>query len=404
MAGMIPLSKAVIAEGVIAAEGLRRAVRPLEAGVLAEIYVQEGDQVRTGQLVARLEDQRAQAEYDATFQQLRQLAAREARMLSEQARIDEIDFDHWSLKNTDHPDVVRVLQSEINLLSARSVRRQTEKDALQAQIRQLLAQQHGVDQRVMALEAQKGLIDIEISDVSSLVDKGLAPKTRLLALQRGLADINGSLGELREQVTSLWEQVREREVALTSVDVVFFELLSEQLVEASTSRFALEKEVITLQDRLEKTFIRANSDGEVIGIQHSSAGTVIGAGELLFEIVPEQEDVLIEARVLPTDIDSVSLDMSTRVSFSSFNAVDLEDVAGHIQTISADVVTDEATGAGFYRIVVQASAEDLQRQAPNFRPVIGMPAEVYIVGGSQTILEYISKPIQNVIDRGLSEH
>lgn len=403
MAATIPLSKAVIAEGVIAAEGLRRAVRSLEAGVIDEIAIAEGDAVREGEVVLRLEDRRIQAELAAAEQRLRQLAARESRLLAERDGDDVIAFAHAALATTENAEVGRLLQAEQKLFEARRESRTTEERMLGVRVNQLESQVSGQELRFAALQQQKGLISQEIRDINGLVRQGLSPKSRLLALQRAEAELNGAIGEAKTDIASSQEAIGGAMIERAALTATYLERVAAELVETQTDRFETEKQITTLRDRLEKTQIRAIANGHVIALQHASAGAVISAGEVLFEIVPDQETVMIEARVRPQDIDGVESRMPARIHFSSLSGDSVDRVEGAITHISADVFEGGKNDERYYKVFIQASEDDLNAKIPNFSPVIGMPAQVYIVSGTQTVIEYISRPLRTVINRGLSE-
>ena len=403
LSAFAPLSTAVVADGAVASDGARRAAKPLESGVIGTISIREGDRVSAGQVVIELEDTRIRAEIAATRQQLRQAAAREARLLSERDGLDAPRFAHWSIDDVADPNVLSARRAEANLFNARGESYRTERAMLERRIAQLQAQEGGHAQRLEALERQSRYMAQEVSGVAQLVNKGLTRRSRLLELQRQQAQIDGQVGQARAEMARTAEQIGSARIEFSRLDAARLETLSADLAAAQTERLTAEETLVTLRDRLEKTKIRAIADGEVIALAQNAPGAVVEAGETLFEIVPEQTTLLIEARVRPADIEDVAVGKTTRISFSTLNLPDADNVIGAVDQVSGDVFATEGDQQPYYKVVVSVLEEELAEKLPGFQPIVGIPAQVFIKGEPQTVLQYLMKPVNRVVDQGMRE-
>lgn len=400
---MAPLATSVIAIGQVAAEGERRTVQAPEAGTISEVALSDGDRVQTGDLVIQLDTTDIDLRLEATQILLRQAAAREARLLAERNGEAVVIWTHPSLTDIDDPATAEVLAAEQRLFDDRRERRATQMLIIERRVAQLQAQIEGQQEVLASLLDRQAIVASELEDNERLVDSGLATRGRLLALQREEAEIRGQIGSTRAAIAALQQSVGETEIQLSDLQTAFLEEVSAALPVAQGERAELEDQFGRLQLSRERRSIRASVDGRIIELQHSGPGPVVGAGELLFEIVPDQEGVIIEAPIQPSDIEAVSVGMEARVVFSALALEEARSTTGVVAHLSPDVFVDEANGQRFFEARVTVDDEQLAEDLPGFNAVIGMPIEVYFVSGQRTLLEYLAEPIQQVLDRGLRE-
>lgn len=398
-----PLQSATIAAGVVSPEGRRRAVQALDGGMLAQVRVKEGDLVQKGQVVALLEDVRTQAERRAALRLVRQFAALEARLRAEQRGAETIDFSHASLRDSADPEVISIIEAEKRQAESRSSGSNARRKVLVQRIAQNQARIEGTRRRIGFTETQIALLGEEIATVKGLMDRGLAARPRYLELQRRQAELSGVVEDLKASISSAEEAITATRMELVNVKSEDDTGVGAQLSEARARLATAEQALATIQDRLEKTAIRAPIEGAVFGLKHASPGAVIGPGEVLLELVPVQSQLIVEARVRPSDIDSVRLGQSARVTFSSIRQERGVSFIGEVVERGADVNVDRSTGNGFYTVSVRIDREELTRKAPNFNVVVGMPAQVYLQGNQRTFAQYLGEPITDLMQRGLKE-
>lgn len=398
-----PLATSVIATGQVVAEGERRTVQALETGTIADVRFAEGDRVATGDLVVQLDTTDIESRLGATLTSLRQAAAREGRLLAERNGDVVISWSHSSLQDVTDPAVAEILAAEQRLFTDRRERRETQRQIIEQRVAQLRTQIEGEEMVLTSLMDRQAIAGSELADNESLVNSGLATRGRLLALQREEAELRGQIGATRASIAGLYQNIGEAEVQITELRSAFLEEVSEALPVAQRERVALEDEYSRLLLSLQRRALRASVDGRIIELKHSGPGPVVAPGEVLFEIVPDQDGVSIEAAIRPSDIEAVSVGMEARVVFSALALQEARSTTGMVTRISPDVFTNEANGEQFFKVRVTVDEQRIAEDLPDLDLVMGMATEVYIVSGEQTLLEYLADPIRQVLDRGLRE-
>lgn len=402
-ASMAPLASSVVASGLVQPEGRRRPVQSSAAGVLAELKVRDGQPVRQGDVLAVLEDVRDRAEADAALQQVRQLAAQEARLEAERMPAGPIRFPHPTLQAGDDPAVAAILRSEIAHLEARRAADATRRSIMDQRIVQLNAQIEGSQIRLRHTNEQLALIREEITDIVQLVQRGLAVRPRLLELQRRQADLNGTIGEITAGIARLRENIGETQLQATEFEAKKLEDVTAQLVETQTRRRVAEERLVTATDKLTKTEIRATASGLPINLKYTAPGAVVSPGEVLVEIVPQDDDVFLEVRLRPLDIDAVTVGSPARVLFMGPANGTMRTVTGRLVHVAPDVIADPQGQVPYYRAMLTVARADLTRELPELRPMAGMPVQTFIDGPHRTLVQYLAKPITKVFLAGMRE-
>jgi len=402
-ASFAPLASSVVASGTIQPDGRRRPVQASAAGVLADLRIRDGMTVTQGDVVAVLEDIRDRAESDAALQQLRQLAAQEARLEAERSQASSISFRHHSLADANDVAVAAILRGEVLHKEVRRTADTTRRGIFDQRIEQLNAQIRGTETRLQHVEEQLSLIHEEVADVVVLVQRGLTPRPRLLELQRRQAELKGTIGELNASIARLKQSVGETRLQLIELDAKRLEEITAQLIDTQTKRRLAEERLITAADKLTKTEIRAPVTGLPIGIKYASPGAVVAAGEVLLELVPQDDSISIEVRLRPVDIDAVALDAGVRIMFTGPANAAMRTVQGRLSHVAPDVLTDGQNQAPYYRATVIVPRQLLQQAVPGVRPIAGMPVQAFIDGPERTLLQYIAKPVTRALMAGMRE-
>ena len=396
-AAMAPLAGAAIAPGVISPEGSRQTVQHLEGGIIREILVRDSDRVVEGQPLVVLEGVGARAEVGRLAERLRTLAAQEARLRAERADAAEIRFDHAILADAEAPAVAAVRAAQVNFFQTRRAAA-ANREAIQGQrIDQLERQIAGLQRQLVSNRRQRELIQEETADVDELYRQGLERKARLLALQREDAALLGAAGELEARIAQTEEAIGETRLEIMDIRIQRIEEVDEQLAEVQMQRGEAEEELAAADDTLRRTEITAPVAGTVLDLRFTTTGGVIGPGEPVLDLVPSADELIIEAQVRPTDIDDVAAGQSAHVMFPSLPQRQLLRIAGLVESISADALTDERTGQTYYRAKVTVDRGDLAQAAPGVELTPGMPAEVFIATTDRTLLAYLLQPIREIL-------
>ncbi|HEX2528004.1 MAG TPA: HlyD family type I secretion periplasmic adaptor subunit [Geminicoccus sp.] len=390
-----------MAPAVIVPEGSRKTVQHLEGGIVQAIRVSDGSHVRPGQVLVELDDTRARAEHAASFSEWQALTATEARLLAEQTSEDMPVFPpHLT-------DAAAGDAALASLLSTEAARFRTRKEALadglavlDKRIRQGQAEIAGYEQAIVSAERQLELVAEEFVSVKELFDKGLERKPRLLALQRAQAQIEG----MRAQSVSAIAQARQ---AIAEAQRQKEAMLSERAEQVAGELAAVRRALATsgeklrvAADRLERAVIRATVEGTVVDLRVKTIGGIIGPGEPVLDIVPQGDALVLEARVAPVDVDEVHGGLEARVHLLAYKSRNLPQIMGRVSAVSADRLTDEKTGQPYYRARISVAPGSLP---DGVTMTAGMPAEVMIVTGERTALQYLLQPVRDLWRRGLNE-
>ncbi len=402
-AALAPLSGAAIAPGVVSPDGQRRTVQHLEGGIIRQLLVGNGDVVGEGQPLVVLEETQALAERDRIVARHRTFTAMQARLIAEQRGDDEITFPDWLMADADDPAVAEVIETQTTIFQTRARSTETRAQILEQRIGQLAQEVAGLESQTQSQRRQLELIASEVGDVQQLVDQGLERRSRLLALQRQEADIRGNLGSNLAAIARAQQVVGETELQLLNLEADRLNEIADQLNQVRFELAAVDQDLLRTQDILSRTTITAPISGTVVEIRFRSAGGVIRPGEPILDIVPDEEELLIDARVSPIDIDNVEVGMSAQVVLSAFSQRRLPRIEGRIRGISADRLMDPNTGQAYFLARVEVDQAQLEGLPGHVRLSPGMPAEVFIITGQRTALEYILEPFLGSFRRAFRE-
>jgi HlyD family type I secretion membrane fusion protein len=402
-AAVAPLAGAAIAPGVISPEGSRQTVQHLEGGIIREILVRDSDVVVEGQALVVLEGVGARAEVGRLEERLRTLAAREARLRAERSGAAKIRFDHAVLADAGAPAVAAVRAAQVNFFHARAAAEANREAILAQRIDQLERQIAGLQRQLASNRRQRELIQEETTDVDQLYRQGLERKARLLALRREDASLLGEEGELEAMIAQTREAIGETRLEIMDIGIRRIEQVDEQLAEVQMQRGEAEEELAAADDTLRRTEITAPVAGTVLDLRFKTTGGVIGPGEPVLDLVPLADELIIEARVRPTDIDDVAAGQSAHLMFPSLPQRQLLRIAGEVESVSADALTEEATGQTYYQAKVTVDRGQLALAAPGVELTPGMPAEVFIATTERTLLAYLLQPLREILARTFRE-
>ncbi len=401
-AALAPLSGAIIAPGVVTVYSKRKTVQHLEGGIVAEILVHDGDYVESGQLLIRLEDIRARANLMIVDGRLDLLRARKARLTAERDGLKRVVFPAPLLARESESGVSDILRGEGELFAARQTAVQGEVDILTQRIGQLKEQIRGLSAQQKSKAHQIELIQEEVTGLRSLFDKGYATKPRILALERQAEELNGDRGEQAAGIARAQSGIGEAKLNIIQLHKNLRQEVVAELREVQGEIFDLDERRIAAADELNRIEVRAPQAGLVVGMDIHTTGGVIGPGQTILDIVPNDDELVIEVRVSPNNIDKVASGLSSIVRFPAFDRNTTPDLGGTVFLASADRMVDEKTREPYYLVSVRIPEIELAK-LKDLELLPGMPAEVFIATGERTALSYLLKPLADGLARAFKD-
>lgn len=397
------LSSAVVTSGMINVETNRQVVQHPDGGVVGAILVKDGDTVKAGDVLIRLDGTRLQSERTIVEGQLREIAARQARLEAERDGKDAITFppDLQVLAGTD-PETLRQIDGEDALFAARQEALGQQTALLDEQNAQIGNRIDGLDAQTASLTAQITLMDSELVDQERLLAQKLTQSARVLELQRERARMTGQMGQLKADTAELRGKLAEN-------GIIRLQLTTQRQEEAVTAlrdlqfrQIELVERQLALSETLSRLDVRAPLGGIVYNSQVFAVQSVVQAAAPILYIVPQDQPLVISARVNSINIDEVFVGQEASLQFSAFDQRRMPPILGEVSEIAADALRDEATGANYYTIeVVPRPGEMAKLGAHTLLP--GMPVEAFLKTGEQTVLSYLVHPFMAFFDRAFRE-
>lgn len=390
------IAGAVVAPATVVVRGQPKTVQHLDGGIVAEIRVADGDLVEAGAVLVRLDDTLLRANVAIFETRLREARARRARLEAE--RDDDVFLAPPPGLAEDDPHLV----AERRLFDIRALAREGERARLAEQIAQLESQRLGMDGLGAATRERLAFYEEETTGLRDLVEKGFAPRTRLLALERDRVEAAGALAQQAAEVARIENAIAEARIALLQLDRGFREEVLSELRAASLEVDEFAEQLYVTRRQLERIEVVAPVTGHVHELTVFTLGGVVAPGGMLMQIVPAGEGLELEALVEPREIDRLAPAQAARVRFASFDHHTTPELDGHVLRVSPKAVVEEATGRSFYRVVVYLSESELARLEGRVL-VPGMPADVFVTTGDRSILSFLLKPIVDQLRHAMRE-
>jgi HlyD family secretion protein len=401
-ASTVEISGALIAPGSIVVESNVKKVQHPTGGVVGEVRARDGDVVKAGDVVVRLDDTVTRASLAIVTKNLDGLWARAARLEAEQQGLDRIVFPKSLLERADDPDVRNVMTSESKLFDVRTTGRVGQKAQLRERITQLNEEIAGLEAQEKAKNQEIALVDKELVGVRSLYDQHLVQINRLTTLERDEARLAGERAQYIASRAQARGKITETELQIIQVDKDMVSDVSRDLRETNDKIGEFVERKVTAEDQLRRTDIRAPQDGMVEQSTAHTVGGVITAGDAIMMIVPQADDLQVEAKVNPQDIDKLQIGQKTLLRLSAFNQRTTPELSGIVTRVSPDVTTDQRTGQSYYTIRVSMPPEEVARLG-EVKLIPGMPVEAFVQTGDRTMLSYLIKPLKDQLMRAFRE-
>jgi HlyD family secretion protein len=402
-ASTVQISGALIAPGSVVVDSNVKKVQHPTGGVVGEVRVRDGDVVKAGDIVVRLDDTVTKASLAIVVKTLNGLYARAARLEAEQRGETKLSFPPQLTDRAGDPDVQNVMVSESKLFEVRVHGRAGQKAQLRERVLQLNEEIGGLTAQEAAKEKEIALIEKELVGVRSLYEQHLVQLTRLTTLERDAARLNGERAQYIASRAQAKGKITETELQIIQVDKDMVSEVSKDLRETNDKIGEFVERKVTAEDQLRRVDIRAPQDGMVLQNNVHTVGGVITAGDAMMMIVPQADDLSVEAKVDPKDIDKLQIGQKTLMRLSAFNQRTTPELNGLVTRVSADVTTDQRTGQSYYTIRVSLPPAEVARLGDNNKLIPGMPVEAFVQTGDRTMLSYLLKPLNDQLMRSFRE-
>lgn len=388
------LSGAVITQGQVAISQQVKLIQHRDGGIVSEIAVRNGDQVKKGDVLIRLDETQTRVELAIVRGQLQQFYAMRARLKAERDGEAAVSFDGF--------DVSEVLKvSELKLFEANRRMITSQEEQMRLQITQLEEQIRGLKAQTGSSDAEREIVGKEIAKLETLLKSGLVPVSEHRDLLRQMARIDGSKGELVARIAEAVGQISELRIKLLAIDQNTRKETQTQIVGIEAKIAELSEREVAARDRLSRMEVRAPVDGLVYDLQVHTIGGIIAPGASVMSIVPEDDDLTVEIRIPPADIDRIAPGQASRLRFTVFNQRTTPELDGQVGVVAAATTIDRATGQPYYLATVDITQALDKLGDRKLMP--GMPVEVYVQTDERTAISYLTKPFTDQMLRAFRE-
>ena len=398
------IAGAVVASGRIEVDRNRQIVQHETGGVVAEILVDEGDSVQAGDTLLKLDREQLESELAIVEGQLFELMARRGRLEAQRDEADDIKFDEVLIAaGAANSDTQELMEGQRNLFDARRVSVAQELDQLGKRSLQIGAQIEGVAAQETALARQLELIEEELGNQQSLLDRGLTQASAVLTLQREQARLRGQIGELSAQKAQLQERVTEIDIERLKLGSAGREEAITRLRDLRYRELELAEQRRALLAQIDRLDIRAPVSGVIYAMQVQTPRSVVRAAEPLMYLVPQDRPLVIAARVQTIHVDQVAVGQDVNLRLSALNQRTTPELVGQVLQVSADAIEDEATGQAYYRAEIALNPGEIDKLAEGTILLPGMPVEAFIRTGERSPMAYLIKPMADYFARAFRE-
>ncbi len=397
------IAGAVLAPGQIEVEQNRQVVQHPDGGVVDKILVKEGDVVAEGAVLIRLDPARVTSELNVTESQLYEIRARKARLAAERDDSEAMDIDADLEEATrERPAVAELIAGQMRLFQARRASEQKESEQLERRGAQILNQIEGIEAQQTALRRQLDLIAEELGAQQSLLDRGLAQASRVLALRREEARLSGQVGELTALAAESRGRITELEIQKLKLGTTRREAAIAEIRDLQFREVELAERRLTLKQQLSRMNIRAPAAGIVYGLEVFAPRSVIRPAEPVLYIVPQDRPLIVSARISPSDVDEVFVGQTVTLRLSALGTRDTPELRARVTVMSADAFVDKLSGTPFYRAEIRPERGEMEKLGEGVL-IPGMPAEAYIRTSERTPLAYLVKPFTDYFAKAFRE-
>ena len=394
-----PIDGAAVASGLVTSRSYSKVVQHLEGGIIKSIFVEDGANVNLGDPILEIDSTQPRSQLDIINSQLLSLSALEIRLVAERDSKDALNLSDFA-NGSDRAREEATAQIEI--FNARKSALEGEIEVLEQREEQLRSQINGY----RGLQSSKERLSIsyneELDDIRELLNQGFSDKNRLREIERNVATLDGDVADLMASIASTEVAIGETRLQILQLRKRFQNEIVSELREVQLNISDNFERANALEDIVSRTLVRATESGIVTGLQVHTEGGVISPGMKIVDIVPQEDELIVEAQVSPTDIDRVAIGQDATIRFSSFGTGTVPAIYGRVINLSADSFFDESISNYYYLARVEVTPEGMD-DLGDLALIPGMPADVFIATGARTFLQYLFKPFSNAVARGLRE-
>lgn len=402
-ASVFKIAGGVPAPGVVSVENNRKTVQHLDGGIVRRILVKEGQRVQAGQVLLVMDETQPRAQVEVFRNDYDSLIAQRARLEAEISGADRITFPQELVARSNDPHVAQLMRDQETLFRAGLGVYRAQTGVLIQRTAQLQNRIQGFQAQAKAVNEQSALIGDELSGVRSLYERGYAPKSRMLALERSASELTGARGARIADIAGAREAIGETQIQLAQVRQQRTQQAADQLRETQVRLAELTPRLRAAEEVLARTTVRAPVSGAVLGLTQFTEGGVAAPGQKLMDVVPTGAGLVIHTRIPPQNIDEVREGMQARVQLVAYQSQQLNPVMGRVTRVSADSITNDK-GETFFTVELAVPQEELKALGPQVKLSPGMPVQTLIVTGDRTIMSYLLSPFKNISRNALREN
>jgi HlyD family secretion protein len=396
------LAGAVIANGTVVVETLRKSVQHADGGIVASIAVEDGDEVQEGALLIRLDDTSTRTNLAVVNAQIDTLLTRLIRLQAERDNKRTLTWSASLVNRANEEAMAVALASEEALFTSRATTLAGRKGLVRERIEQSRESIKGLEIQLDSTAKQLELIELELNGVNDLYDKGMMPLPRVVALRRTATELRGQSGKLMSEVAQTKGSIAELEQQIIQYDEEWKTAILSEIRDAEAKLAEMSEKKVAAEDKLKRIDIRAPRSGFVHELSVHTVGGVVKPGETIMTIIPRDDSDVVDAQVPPNFIDQVWTDQTALVRFPTFDRRTTPELQGKVVRVAYDTTRDQRTGENFFPVRIQFAPEEVER-LQGLKLVPGMPAEVQLRTRERTVISYLLKPLSDQISRTFRE-
>ena len=397
-AAMTQLSGAGIASGKLVVDTNVKKIQHPTGGVVGELLVKEGDRVKQGDVVVRLDGTQAKANLGIVTKALEEMAARQARFEAERDNDATVEFPPDLTSRASDPEIARLMTGEQRLFEMRRTARDGQKAQLREQIKQLNLQIEGTQAQEAAKGKELKLLAQELEGVRTLWKQSLVPISRVTTLERDSARMEGERSALVASLAQGRGRIAELELKIHQIDQDLASEVGKELAEIRAKKSEMSERRIAADDQLKRIDLVSPQAGRVFQRNVHTVGGVVQAGEPLMLIVPDSDSLIVDAKVPPQDIDQIHIGQHAVLRFAAFNQQTTPEVNGEVIHIGADVTQEDKATEPYYSVRIRVSEGELSR-LEGLQLLAGMPVEAFIETTPRTVASFLLKPLSDQLAR-----
>jgi len=396
-----PIDGAALAPGFVTVKSHKKTVQHLDGGIVSQLLVKDGDIVKAGDLLLTLDGTENKAQLEITRGQYLTLLAQVARLEAERDGKPKVIYPE-GFNSVSDSRAIEAKRTEEQIFTARKNAHEGEMAVLKQRIGQLNSKVDGLKGQQTSKQDLLASYKEELRDLKELLAEGFVDKQRLRDVERQHSLNSGEISALSAEIAASQIQIGETKLEILQLEKKFQEEVAGKISEAQAELYDVTQRMLAIRDKVVRIDIKAPVDGRVMGLAVHTLGGVILPGHPILEIVPQQEELVIEAQVTPLDIDRVNIGLVAEVRFSAFKQAITPVIEGKVINLSADRLIEEKSGTPYYLAQIELTPDSYQKMQ-HLELVPGMPVEVLIKTGERTVFEYLTKPISNAFARAFIE-